>query len=104
MLLPFRPRPKENELLSSWLVRLARVYGMGIGDFLSSTEIGGYIRSSDCDRIQSAGLVNQLRECTGTDRKTIERTFFDCPRQITIFGWPTVASCELVMADSARPL
>jgi hypothetical protein len=74
MLLPFRPKPKEDELLSSWLVRLARGYGMGIDDFLLSTEIGAYIRSSDCDRIQSAGLIKQLHDCTGTTRAAIERT------------------------------
>jgi TniQ len=51
MLLPFRPKPHEDELLSSWLVRLARGYGMGIDDFLASTDIGAYIRSFDCDRI-----------------------------------------------------
>lgn len=58
MLLPFRPKPKKDELLSSWLVRLARGYGMGI----------------DCDRIRSAGLLNLLESCTGTERASIEQT------------------------------
>jgi TniQ len=74
MLLPFRPKPKEDELLSSWLVRLARGCGMGIDDFLSSTDIGAYIRSFDCDRIPSDGLVNLLHGCTGADREMILRT------------------------------
>jgi hypothetical protein len=74
MLLPFRPKPKENELLSSWLVRLARGYGMGIDDFLSSTGIGAHIRSFDCDRIRSGDLPNLLQSCTGTSRKSIEQT------------------------------
>jgi hypothetical protein len=77
MLLPFRPKPKEDELLSSWLVRLARGYGMCIDDFLSSTDIGTYIRSFDCDRIRSDGLVNLLHDCTGTDRNAIERTLLN---------------------------
>jgi hypothetical protein len=77
MLLPFKPNPKEDELLSSWLVRLARGYGMGIDDFLSSTDIGTYIRSFDCDRIPSDGLVNLLHGCTGADREMIGRTFVD---------------------------
>lgn len=66
MLLPFRPKPKQDELLSSWLVRLARGYRMRIDDFLSSTDIGAYIRSFDCDRIRSGGLFALLCDRTGT--------------------------------------
>jgi hypothetical protein len=93
VLLPFRPKPKKDELLSSWLVRLARGYGMGIDDFLSSTGVGAHIRSFDCDRIRSAGLLNLLESCTGAERASIEQTLLS-----------RISDSQLVMVHTARLL
>lgn len=77
---PVRYKPKEDELLSSWLVRLS--HGMGLKvQTLCNLEFGNQrqVWNRDIDRLGPNWLIERLSEHTGTSlsaaRQTTLRTY-----------------------------
>ena len=56
-LLPCRPKPRPDELLSSWLIRLADMYRMRLRDFMQFLGIAWHFHSSDIDRLAPEPLL-----------------------------------------------
>lgn len=73
-LLPCRPKPKPDELFSSWLIRLADTYRMRLGDFLQYLGIASHFHSSDIDRLAPEELIRLVAEMTGTEFEDARRT------------------------------
>jgi TniQ len=81
---PLHPQPAPGEALSSWLTRLAGVYGLSVEDLLqhnlgpASFEVGDR-NAGGLDRDPPAAVLAALHDRTGVPR--------DQPRQMTIAGW-----------------
>jgi len=74
MLLPYRPKPKPDELLSSWLIRLANGYRMELSEFLDMLCLTSHIHACDVDRLAPEILLIRLSELTGTTIEAARRT------------------------------
>lgn len=72
---PIRPRPFPDELLSSWLVRLAHGHGLKVQTFCNLT-FGSQLQvwNRDIDRLAPPWLLRELLYRTGTPWATIVRT------------------------------
>ncbi|MDO9010361.1 MAG: TniQ family protein [Gallionella sp.] len=71
-LLPLHLKPLPNELLSSWLVRLAHGHGLKLQTF--SALVFGRDKSiwnRDIDRLAPNWLVKKLSECTGASMQAV---------------------------------
>ena len=66
-LLPYHPKPKPDELFSSWLIRIVNGYEKEVSEFLDLFGAASYLHSSDIDRLTPSVLVAALCEMTGTD-------------------------------------
>lgn len=67
---PIHLKPKSDELLSSWIVRLARAHGMKVQTFcqmMFGREQA--IWNRDIDKLAPAALLDRLCELTGTTRE-----------------------------------
>jgi TniQ len=73
-LLTCRPKPKPDELFSSWLIRLAEMYRMRLSDFLQFLGIASHFHSSDIDRLAPEELIRLVAMMTGTDLEDARRT------------------------------
>lgn len=73
-LLPCRPKPLHDELLSSWLIRVAHGNGMKLQSFCHMMWPGRAIWNRDCDRCADAELVTSLAEITGTPLRRAQQT------------------------------
>ena len=73
-LLPYRPKPRANELFSSWLIRLANGYEMELFTFLDLLGLSSHLQSSDIDWLAPESLLIRLAELTGADVKQVRRT------------------------------
>ena len=71
---PIHLKPKDDELLSSWLVRLARIYGIKTHSFCSSVWHGKNIWNRDIDRLADAEVLSTLAEKTATPYKRVYET------------------------------
>lgn len=73
MLLPLHPQPKSDEILSSWMVRLAFANGFPLHTFYAN--LLGYnapIWNRDTDRHPSPALLEVLSRCTGKSLGTLQ--------------------------------
>lgn len=71
---PIHLKPQEDELLSSWLVRLARVYGIKTHSFCSSIWPGKSIWNRDIDRLADAEVLSTLADKTATPYERVYET------------------------------
>ena len=71
-LLPAHLKPKDDELLSSWLVRLARAHSLKLHTFCSLVWPGKQIWNRDIDKSADSEIVEVLSAGTGT---SIERSW-----------------------------
>jgi hypothetical protein len=71
VLWPAHLKPKDDELLSSWLVRLASAHGMKLHTFCSITWPGKQIWNRDIDKSADAEVAQSLFEKTGTSLKRV---------------------------------
>lgn len=69
---PVHLKPLPDELLSSWLVRLAHGHGLKLQTF-SSMVFGRdkSIWSRDIDKLAPDWLIDRIAECSGTSRQTV---------------------------------
>jgi hypothetical protein len=72
MLLPYRPKPQPDELLSSWLIRLANAYRMVFSEFLDLLGLQMFIPTSDLDRVAPQALITAVAELTGSESELID--------------------------------
>ena len=73
-LLPCRPKPKPDELFSSWLIRIAEMYRMRLIDLLQFLGIASHFHSSDIDRLAPEDLICLLAEMTGVELEDARQT------------------------------
>lgn len=71
---PARMKPKEDELLSSWLVRLAMAHGLKLHTFCVLAWPGKSIWNRDLDKSADSELLDMLVSRTGYTRRTIDAT------------------------------
>jgi TniQ len=71
---PVHLKPKDDELLSSWLVRLAIAHGMKLHSFCSLTWPGKQIWNRDIDKSADAEVGQTLSEKTGTPLERVRAT------------------------------
>ena len=76
---PLHPPPGPGEALTSWLARLAGLYGMTSGYLLrhSLGEASALLddpRAADLDFDPPAGILQALAERTGTDLGVVRQT------------------------------
>lgn len=81
---PLHPPPGPGEALTSWLDRLAALYGMAAGYLLrhnlgEASALADDPRAADPDFDPPAGILQALAERTGTDLAVVRLT--------TIAGW-----------------
>ena len=82
---PLHPPPADGEALSSWLIRLADVYGMTPGQLVrhnlgtASFELDDLHHSGDLDRQPPPGVLQALHERTGVPPEQLAG--------MTIAGW-----------------
>jgi transposase InsO family protein len=72
---PVRPRPLPDELLSSWLVRLAHSHGLKTQTFCHLI-FGGALQvwNRDIDRLAPSWLLQELQRRTGTSYEDVSKT------------------------------
>lgn len=71
---PVHLKPKDDELLSSWLVRLARAHRLKVHTFCSLTWPGKQIWNRDIDNSADAELLEVLSIRTGTSINRVRAT------------------------------
>lgn len=71
---PIHLKPKEDELLSSWLVRLARIYGIKTHSFCQSIWPGKSIWNRDIDRLADKEVLVTLAGKTTTPYERVYET------------------------------
>ena len=59
---PIHPKPKKDELLSSWLTRIARAYNVTTDDFCKAALPQDRTHFRDIDRTYDAGIFHALAE------------------------------------------
>jgi hypothetical protein len=72
---PIRPRPLPDELLSSWLVRLAHSHGLKVQTFCHLI-FGGTLQvwNRDIDRLAPSWLLQELQGRTGISWEDVSKT------------------------------
>lgn len=71
---PVHLKPKDDELISSWLVRLARAHGLKLHTFCSIAWPGKQIWNRDIDKSADPQIVETLSTKTGTPIKRVQAT------------------------------
>ncbi|MFA6412381.1 MAG: TniQ family protein [Syntrophales bacterium] len=71
---PIHLKPKDDELLSSWLVRLARIYGVKTHSFCSTIWPRKNIWNRDIDRLADIEVLSTLAEKTATPYERVYET------------------------------
>lgn len=71
---PMHLKPKDDELLSSWLVRLAIAHGMKLHTFCSLAWPGKQIWNRDIDKCADTEMLEMLSAKTGTHIKRVQAT------------------------------
>jgi len=71
---PIHLRPKKDELLSSWLVRLAMAHGLKLHTFCSTVWPGKQIWNRDIDKCADEALLDVLSRKTAVSRSDVSRT------------------------------
>ena len=72
---PIHPKPKPGELLSSWIVRLARAHGMKVQTYCQL--VFGYsqpVWNRDIDKLAPDAILNALCSVTGASREEARAT------------------------------
>jgi hypothetical protein len=92
-LLPIHFKPKEDELLSSWICRLALANGMNASSLCSLTLPPRYptqvIRVEDLDTCVRSDILATLAEKTGTPKERIVATTFPAYEGFLFERWST---------------
>lgn len=73
-LLPFRPKPREDELFSSWVCHVASGYGIKLQSFCHLLWPGTAIWNRDVDRSSSEVLLRSVAAMTATPLSIARRT------------------------------
>jgi hypothetical protein len=74
---PVRPRPREDELLSSWLQELARSHGQKLQAFCDCVFGNNHqIWNRDIDRLAPSWLLDALAQGSGVPHRAIMATTF----------------------------
>jgi hypothetical protein len=73
-MLPVHLKPLNDEILSSWLVRLAMAHGMKVHTFCSNTLSGKAIWNRDIDKCADKELVEILSNLTGASIEKVVST------------------------------
>lgn len=73
-LLPWRPKPQSDELLSSWLCRVAAGNSPKLHSFCELFWPGLQIWTRDIDALAHVGFINTLAKITGTTSAEAHRT------------------------------
>jgi hypothetical protein len=72
-----RPKPLEDEILSSWVVRLAWAQGLKLESFcFRSWGRGAQVMSGDVDLFAREEILNTLQKCTGASSAQVANTTF----------------------------
>ena len=80
-------KPLEDELLSSWLVRLSEAYGLTFSNFCRAVWPKKGVRLLDLEVLPKAEVLNMLTGKTGTSMARVEATTL-----IEYDGWLFIAS------------
>lgn len=72
---PYHPKPFEDEIFSSWLIRTAQGNSAKIQSFCHFVWPHRQIWTRDIDRITASDLLETMALKTGTDREGLERLF-----------------------------
>ncbi|MFZ6814933.1 TniQ family protein [Undibacterium sp. Rencai35W] len=93
-----RPKPLEDEILSSWIVRLAWAQGLKLESFcFRSWGRGAQVMSGDVDLFARHEILKTLQICTGASYEQVVNTtfqpligtlFYDLPKQ-SFTSWIT---------------
>jgi hypothetical protein len=65
LLLPYHPHPKDDELLTSWLLRIASGFGLKLHSFTGLVVPGFQVWNRDIDRSAPTEMLSMLSEQTG---------------------------------------
>jgi|GEM_PF-1230856 len=71
---PCHPKPKDDELISSWLVRLAWAHGITPHELCQITWPYEKITGTDVDQFHSDSFITTLAEKTGVDIPRVQQT------------------------------
>lgn len=71
---PAHVKPQEDELLSSWLVRLAMAHGVKLHTFCSTVWPGKQIWTRDIDKCADDAILNVLSQRTAVDKNAVIKT------------------------------
>lgn len=74
LLWPIRLKPLRDELLSSWLMRLSRAYGLNPHSFCSIVWPGQYVWNRDIDHLASPSIIEMLARRTGVSIQRASET------------------------------
>lgn len=76
---PAHPKPMPDELLSSWIVRIAQANGLKLQTFCDRAFGNEHqLWNRDIDRLAPPWLLSTLARRTGTSLPAIRRTTLDC--------------------------
>jgi hypothetical protein len=101
---PFRPNPYEDELLSSWMTRIALGHGLKLSAFLSIVGIETNPLTLDLDAAED--VLTFLAEKTGRDRSELLKLklpFANGPKDLVYrnASGPAVQYCPACLAETA---
>ena len=71
---PAHVKPREDELLSSWLLRIALSHGMTLDLFCSAFWSGNLVSGRDVDRLTDERVITLISERTGVTAARVEQT------------------------------
>jgi hypothetical protein len=71
---PAHLKPQEDELLSSWLLRIAVTHGIRLDLFCSAIWSGNLVRGRDVDRLSDEAVINLLAARTGLTPARVAET------------------------------
>ena len=75
---PAHVKPQDDELLSSWLLRIAVSHGMRLDLFCSAIWSGTLVRGRDIDRLTDQGVINLLAERNRLTPGRVAETTLSC--------------------------
>jgi hypothetical protein len=106
-LLPVHFKPKEDELLSSWICRLALAHGLISGSLCSSIIPGRYSKQvftvQDIDAYPSKKVINILAEKTGTPINRVITTTLSAYAGFIVDRWAARGPLRFVLPITPEP-
>lgn len=93
--MPLRPMP--DELLSSWLFRLADAHGLNLHSFCVLVWPGKTLWSRDVDRSADHDVISTLVRRTGASLRAVHRTLLSAYEGVLFAGRGAPGSCPWVL-------